>query len=254
MGNNIKVAMMQPACLPWQGFFELIYKSDIFILLDDFQFSVQSHHQRNKLFVNKGQVGWYTTPVLKSVSFQLPLNQVQINEADQWRHKMRRRIETNYARAPYYPQVAPVMLNWIETKSGSLGAQNIALITAICALLGPGPEFRMSSSFKTGSKRSERVLELLRWCGADEYYSARGSFGYMKEDAVFPVEGITVMFQNFVPAPYDQKTLSNEFVPYLSIVDALMNIGPAKTMELVKNGTTKWLSWKDMEKEHKGAE
>ena len=30
------VAMMQPTFLPWQGFFELIHKAQIFIFLDDF--------------------------------------------------------------------------------------------------------------------------------------------------------------------------------------------------------------------------
>ena len=32
----MKVAMMQPTFLPWQGFFELIYQSERFIFLDDF--------------------------------------------------------------------------------------------------------------------------------------------------------------------------------------------------------------------------
>ena len=65
----MKVAMMQPTFLPWQGYFELIYQADCFIFLDDFQFSVQSYHQRNRLFVNRDQVGWYTVPVKKSNAF-----------------------------------------------------------------------------------------------------------------------------------------------------------------------------------------
>ena len=63
------IAMMQPTFLPWQVFFELILKSDKFIFLDDFQYSVQSHHTRNKLFVNKGQVDYYNVPVQKSKCF-----------------------------------------------------------------------------------------------------------------------------------------------------------------------------------------
>ena len=31
--------MMQPTFLPWQGFFELIYQSDRFVIGDDYQFS-----------------------------------------------------------------------------------------------------------------------------------------------------------------------------------------------------------------------
>ena len=47
----MNIAMMQPTFLPWLGYFQLIHKSDLFVFLDDFQFSVQSYHQRNKLFV-----------------------------------------------------------------------------------------------------------------------------------------------------------------------------------------------------------
>ena len=65
----VKVAMMQPTFLPWQGFFELILKSDKFIFLDDFQLSVQSHQTRNKLFVGKNQVGYYLVPIQKSISY-----------------------------------------------------------------------------------------------------------------------------------------------------------------------------------------
>ena len=67
----MNVAMMQPTFLPWLGYFQLIYKSDIFIFLDDFQFSVQSYHQRNKLFVNQDQVDWYTVPIKKPMHLEL---------------------------------------------------------------------------------------------------------------------------------------------------------------------------------------
>ena len=35
----MKCAIMQPTYLPWSGYFNLIYKTDIFIFLDDAQFS-----------------------------------------------------------------------------------------------------------------------------------------------------------------------------------------------------------------------
>jgi WbqC-like protein family len=33
-----RIALMQPAFLPWQGFFGLVAAADVFVLLDDFQF------------------------------------------------------------------------------------------------------------------------------------------------------------------------------------------------------------------------
>ena len=237
---------MQPSFMPWQGYFELILKADIFIFLDDFQFSVQSYHQRNRLFVNKEQIDWFTIPVLKSVSFQAPLNATRINDSFPWRDKMRRRIANNYSRTPYYKDFSPLLMNWLDTRFESLAEQNMNLILKVCVLLGFKPEFRKSSEYATTTKRSERVIDLLRWCGAKTYYCARGSFDYMKEDGLFPNKEVEVLFQNFVPKQYEQKGLSSNFVPFLSVVDALMQVGPAETAKLIQGGTEKWLSWGEM--------
>jgi len=242
----MNVAMMQPAFMPWQGLFELIHKADVFIFLDDFQFSVQSYHQRNRLFVEKGRVDWYTVPVLKSVSFKLPLNQTKISESAPWRQKMWKRIMHNYSRALYYPVIAPEIQKWLLSPAESLASQNMTFIRIVCDLMGLDREIRQSSFHPTEKQSSERVLDLLHWCGALRYYCAKGSFLYMKQEEVFPVKDIEVLFQDFKPSPYDQVGAVDDFVPYLSVIDALMNIGPDRTRELITRGTEKWLTWEDM--------
>jgi len=242
----MRVAMMQPAFMPWQGYFELILKSDRFIFLDDFQFSVQSHHQRNRFFVNKGQVDWYTVPVQKSNSFGAPLNKTKINEIIPWRKKMLKRIEANYSKAPYYSEIAPFMSSWLLTPKESLAEQNIVFIKFVCELLDVKCKFCFSSENQSKSRRSERVIELLRWCEADFYLCAKGAFEYMLEDNVFPVSDIEVLFQDFKVRTYEQVGAVDNFIPSLSILDALMNIGPKATKELIQNGTDRWLSWQEM--------
>lgn len=243
---TMNVAMMQPAFMPWQGLFELISKADIFIFLDDFQFSVQSYHQRNRFFVNKGQVDWYTVPVLKSISFGLPLNEARINEQAPWRQKAWKRIQQNYSKAPFFADLSPYVQKWMLTPADSLAEQNIAFIKLVCDLMGFQKDFRLSSQYPTEAKSSMRVLELLRWCEASHYYCAKGSFGYMREEGVFPVDDIEITFQDFVPQDYRQVGSPTLFVPYLSVLDALLNVGPQATAELVRNGTKKWLTWDEM--------
>lgn len=238
--------MMQPAFMPWQGFFELIYKAGRFIFLDNFQFSVQSYHQRNRMFVNKGQVGWYTVPMQKGMSFGAPLNEAKINESTAWRKKMAKAIRFNYLKAPYFNEIFPYIEKWLLTPAASLAAQNISFIKLVCGLLGFEREFLCSSAYQAENKRSLRVLELLRWSNASHYFCAQGSFEYMHEDNVFPVSDVEILFQDFKPQPYAQAGAVDAFVPYLSILDALMNIGAADSAELVRGGTSKWLTWEDM--------
>lgn len=240
------VAMMQPTFMPWQGYFELIYKSQIFVFLNDFQFSVQSYHQRNRLFVDKGKAGWYTVPVRKTISFKAPLSQTKINEATLWREKMWKRIEFNYCKTDFFAQVSPLLKEWLFAEYSSLAELNISFIKMVCSLMGLKRKFRLSSEFYSQSLRSFRVLELLRWCNAKRYFCAHGSFEYMKEDNVFPDNEVEVLFQNFKPKAYMQNDDGVTFVPFLSVCDALMNVGPDETLELIKRGTAKWLSWEEM--------
>jgi len=244
----MNVAMMQPTFMPWQGFFELIGKADVFILLDDFQFSVKSWHQRNRLFAGRGKADWYTMPVDKKASFKAPLNAARINESVPWRENLWRRIRFTYARAPYFSALGPWVEAWLHRRHDSVADQNISLILWVAELLSIRPEIRYSSRLAGKSTRSEGVADLLRWCGATRYYSARGSFGYMREDGVFPVTDIEALFQDFVPRPYPQAANPAGFVPNLSVLDALFNVGPEKTAELVKKGTRRWLSWDEMTK------
>jgi hypothetical protein len=218
----------------------------VFVLLDDFQFSVQSYHQRNRLFVNAGQADWFTVPVVKSLSFKTPLNQTRIDEASPWRKKMLRRLRQNYARTPYFEEIFPAVEAWIEAPATSLAEQNIAFIRLVLERLGWERQLRFSSEHPSEATRSQRVLDILRRHGATRYYVARGSFEYMLEDGMFPVADIELRFQNFVPKAYRQHGSPGEFVPYLSVLDALFNAGPAETARLITQGTDCWLDWNDM--------
>ena len=236
---------MQPSFLPWQGLFELILKSDKFVFLDDFQFVTQSHHTRNKLFVNKNQIDYYCVPIQKSKCFELALNEVLIVENNQWKNKLLRKMEYNYQKAPYFKEIFPRVKDIIEKDNKTLSELNISLIKEICAILNIKTEFLYSSDFtketNSDATRTKRVFEILDWAGSTKYLCAFGSFDYMKEDN-YDYEKYPVIFQDYQPKPYKQMH-SDNFIPYLSILDALFNIGADETMELIKNGTDKWLSW-----------
>jgi hypothetical protein len=248
MGKNkyMKIAMMQPTFLPWIGFFELIYKSDVFIFLDDFQFSVQSFHQRNRLFVNAKQVDWYTVPVFKSKSFKANLNCVLINDSVKWRKKMIVRVIQNYSKTPYFNEIFPLFESCILLNAESIAHLNINFITSIVRLFGWQRNFLFSSYYETMSVRSQRVLELLQLSNATQYYSAKGSWDYMSSEKIFPIEGVEILFQDFNLKSYSQSSSPLEFVPFLSVLDALFNIGPSETAELITNGTKHWATWFEM--------
>ena len=64
----------------------------------------------------------------------------------------------------------------------------------------------------------------------ERYYCARGSFGYMQAEGVFPADGIEVLFRRTCRGPIRSWRAEGQFVPYLSVLDALFNIGPEGTL------------------------
>ena len=91
-----KTSVMQPAFLPWQGLFELILKSDVFVILDDYQFCPRSHHTRNKLFVAKNNVDFYSVNVKKHKNQDIKLNDVELTDDNKWKHDILKRLDFVY--------------------------------------------------------------------------------------------------------------------------------------------------------------
>jgi len=72
---------MQPTFLPWVGYFAMLEMADVFIFLDDFQFSRQSFHQRNRLFVAEGKVGWVSLPTTHTKGDAKKIKSISLLEA-----------------------------------------------------------------------------------------------------------------------------------------------------------------------------
>ena len=72
--------------------------------------------------------------------------------------------------------------------------------------------------------------EVLRKVGATRYLSGLGARGYMQPD-LFEAAGIEIEWQHFVHPVYPQPF--GEFIPYLSILDTLLNCGIAGTRDLL---------------------
>ncbi len=240
MGTRNRIALMQPAFLPWQGYFALAAAVDVFIFLDDFQVSRQSFSQRNRLFTAPGKVDWLTVPITHNIG--ATFQEMEIQNGKKWGTKALRTIQMNYSRKPFFLEVMPMLEEWLSGITGqALGKLDEWFIVAACQSMGITPEFRHSSEFPCGKYRSLRVESILRQAGAHVYHSAYGSFPYMRDDGVFPLPDIDTVFLDYQPLPYPQMGYDG-FVPRLSVLDAFFNIGFAATRRLLTQGT-QWLDW-----------
>ena len=93
------VAIHQPHYLPWLRYFEKIARSDLFIVLDDVQYTKNGFQNRGKIKTAQGWI-YLTVPVQKPL--QRSIREIEIDPRSGWRDKHRRALEMSYGKAPFF--------------------------------------------------------------------------------------------------------------------------------------------------------
>lgn len=213
------VSVHQPNYLPYLGLFHKMANSDILILYDTAQFSKNEFHNRNLIRTPKG-VEWLTVPV--SRSGLRPINEVSISYSIPWPKKHLGALEANYAQAPFYHTYEKDLAMTLSSRWDLLADMNIALIRKIAKWLMLDTRLIRSSELPPPSTRNptEKLIHLVEVCGGTQYLSGPGGHAYL-EETMFRT--LRLAYDSYEPRPYRQRF--GQFIPNLSVVDALMNCG-----------------------------
>ena len=212
---------MQPAYLPWAGYFNLISKVDIFVFLDDAQFQKGSWHNRNQIN-NNGSRQWITVPV-KHERLKQKINETLFS-GEIWRAKHIKTIEQTYGRHDYMSDISGILSLLENDQSDNLADLNINIIMLISEKLSIKTKFLRSSDLGIDGKRTHRLVQILANIGATEYLSPIGAESYLAADLFEEISAVRLTFQDFQSQPYVHKN-SNTFLSHLSILDLIANVG-----------------------------
>ncbi|MBW1702146.1 MAG: WbqC family protein [Deltaproteobacteria bacterium] len=214
------VAVHQPQYLPWLGYFNKIDRADIFVLLDNVQFKKNEWQNRNKIKTAQGWQ-WLTVPV--RYKYPQLINEVAINTSVKWQHKQRQSILTNYKKSPYYHNLDEFLEEIFASHWEMISQLNIAVIRRLVALLGiDTPLFVASELGELPHDADERLVAITEYFGADTYLAGSGGSQYMDLQK-YANSGIKVIFQDYKHPEYNQ--LFQEFEPYMSVIDLVLNHG-----------------------------
>lgn len=227
-----QVAIHQPNFLPWLGYFDKIARSDTFVLLDDVQFSKTGGNWCNHVRLRVScEPAWITIPVVRSYHGVRSIGEMRINESTPWRAKLLRTLEMNYRRAAHFEATLPLVERLIGYETDSLADYNLHAIRALCEALGLGTNrLVLQSTLAVDGASTDLLIALVRAVGGETYLCGMGSDGYLEEHR-FSEAGIGLTFQEFRHPRYPQGKA--EFVPGLSILDALLHCGVEGTKELL---------------------
>lgn len=218
----MKLAIMQPYFFPYIGYFQLISAVDKFVIYDDVNFIKGGWINRNNLIINK-QISRFTVPLDQPSSFAL-INETRLNISlyENWKVKFLRSIEQSYKKAPFYTEVFDLVKTTLEDRDNNLiGYLAVGGIKAICDYLQIQAKIIASSEIYNNNqlKAQERVLDICAIEKATQYINVIGGLElYSKEK--FVENGMKLNFLKPREVKYTQ--FSNQFVPWLSIIDVLM--------------------------------
>jgi hypothetical protein len=221
-GFNMVIGILQPGYLPWLGFFEQMYRSDVFVVYDDVQYDKEGWRNRNRIKTANG-VQWLSVPVLFKLSDSPLIMEIKIDNKVNWRKKHLTSIRQNYAKSKYFNDYIGFFEDAYARDWECLIDLDMFFIRGLAACLGMGDkQIVCSSGFHIDGDRIGRLINFCRFFRADVFYEGVSGKNYIDED-LFRDQGIRVEYQDYEHPVYRQ--LYGEFIPYLSVVDLLFNHG-----------------------------
>lgn len=216
-----RVAIIQPNYLPWKGYFDIIHDVDVFVFLDDVQYTVRDWRNRNKIKTHDGRTIWLSVPVLGGRNQRIC--DVEIDRAEAWQRKHTEALRHNYGKTPGFAEYFPRFVDVLSHDFPRLVDLDIALTREICSWLGLAPEFRRSSELSPEGTKDERLIDIVQKVGGDHYLSGPAARDYIQPER-FAEAHIGLAYHDYAGYPaYPQ--LAEPFDHHVSILDLVFAVG-----------------------------
>ncbi len=270
----MRITFYQPQYWPRLHYFARALNSDVFVLSDSAQYTKKlvfqlpdgpkrsSSHQVHapiKLAIGSHNL---SVPVVNELS---PISATQVGYQVDWVTTHLNSLSSAYGKAKYFPDFFPIVEKFLKTHPASLADLNCGTIDlAINYLLGiktdwksptesitsenlkKADKFRLKLLMRdsdTGIKKpegkntaNEWMVEICQKFGATEYFCGGTAHeAYMKPE-VFEAAGVSISVQDWKCLPYTQRfTKEVGFLPNLSILDLLFNVGPEEAAAILQD-------------------
>ena len=213
--------ILQPNYIPWYGYFELINTSDVFIFLDDAQYTRRDWRNRNKIKTENG-TKWLTIPVIKEDRDSLLIKDVMIDNTTNWGKSHYDTLKHYYSKAPYWILYDELLKEMYFTKWNKLSEFDIEFIIRISSILGIESKFHSSSEIKVDGIKEQKLINICQKFGISTYISGPNGQDYIDENN-FTNAGIILEYYRYNDFSYEQSF--GEFNPYVSVLDLLFHTG-----------------------------
>jgi hypothetical protein len=233
----MNVVISQSMYFPWVGLLEQVRLANAFVHYDDVQFT-RGFYNRVQIKTAAG-TAWLTVPTKNHHRGQ-NINEVQIDDSQDWRGHHRDLLRQMYAGAPFQKDMLGLVDDVFSQSVQTIGEVSRLSMMALADYFGLTVErsFRQSETLGIAGASSQRLFEITRALDGDVYITGHGAKNYL-DHQLFENGGIEVRYMNYRLTPYPQ--LHGPFTPFVSALDLVANCGIGGAAYL-RSGT---ISWKD---------
>jgi hypothetical protein len=224
------ICINQSNYIPWRGYFDLIRKSNEFIIADSLQYTHRDWRNRNRIKTPSG-LRWITIPVAHSGRLFTSQSIERTCIADpHWAVKHLAHFHHVYRRAPCFTEVMDWLVPLYHELAGEamLSVVNELLLRKLADYLAIKTSIRRTSHYfpaeaLDGLDRTARIILLCKAARAERYLTGPAAKSYIDEPAMARA-GIEVEWMDYSGyQPYPQ--LWGAFEPLVSIIDLIFNTG-----------------------------
>ena len=231
-----RLVVHQPYFFPWMGYFAKIAATDVFLCLDRAPFRRQ-YLCRTSFLNPRGEKAWLTLPL--GAKQGQSLSCISLPEGPEYTEALLRRLWCAYRRAGCFESewafIAGAMRSFFYGAE-PLGRRIMQLTTEVANHLGLDSVDVFYESDLRGLPldRTARTIETLRRFGCDTLVCGDGASTRVHDLAAIREAGIEIeVIPYYQRHPKYQQVSVDGFVPGLSVVDGLLNVGAAEVRRLV---------------------
>lgn len=239
------LAIMQPYFFPYLGYFQLINSVDDFVLYDQVAYIKNGWINRNRLVSTNSHVFYITVPLSKKRrSTNYNISEVMISNEKKYRSSIMKSIEHNYHKTPYFKELRNWVKEILHFETESISKFNLNSLNSICSLLEIKPPIILSAetirtieaelqemNLPRNEIKYERIRLIANLFKSKVYINPIGGIEIYEREKMEKF-GLKSYFLKMNPLIYRNK--SSSFVPNLSTLDVLFNIGPEATKGLLR--------------------
>lgn len=234
------VGMQQPYLFPYLGYWQMINAVDTFVI-GDMSHMIKNGwvHQNRILLRNADPFTFRLNLAHKDSAYMKPLCEVEIDEKKRWNTNIKRTLADNYCKASFYDETLALILPLIEKEENNLSDYLYIQIKSIAEHLGMTTKIVRGKDILTPDEYDKPVMEKIKTLRDrlqfDTWLSLSNGVHYYTKEQMAEI-GIDIQFHHIdqtITYPQIGVRKGEPHVPFLSIIDVLMNCGREGTKEML---------------------